>query len=340
MDLEAIVSRDLNLSEGVSRSFVVSVSGGMDSMILLNIMKNLSLKYPLDLHIFHTNFQLRGAESKRDEDFVRTAAKQYGISMTVKKVSLKKESAIQEQARKLRIAEAKSVKPRWEWIEAHHLNDQIETFLFKLFRGAGPRSLSGIRRQLMREGRSVWRPLLEISKSQLKNYAKKNKISWIEDSSNLTTKYDRNWIRLCLLPMIEERFPNAQEAMHRLMKLLALDEESKNQSFQNSQDEIVRSHQPLIWAWPAIKKLPKAQAQDFIHTFFRRHLKVELSQRHTVDLTKALERDVNFSFNAPKKILVRGKRQSAKVKFPQICFYQVSTKGLAPMCLEARDQIL
>lgn len=316
-----------------ARTFVISVSGGVDSSVLVFLLSELAQHFKIRLHLFHVNFQLRGRESVRDEKFVRALAKKYKISLTVKRVHIKTKTAIQEQARRLRISSAKSVKPKWEWIEAHHFDDQLETFFFKLFRGAGPRGLAGMKTKSIRENRCVFRPLLEISKAELRAFAKEHKLKFVEDSSNATDRYDRNWIRLKLLPLIEGRFPSARKSIQRLMKILGEEAAARNRVVRDTEKTVVTSKQPLVWSWAPLRDYADSDLNDFVLSFLREHLSVEMSHRHIVELTKGLKTFENFSFNAPKKILVRGRRRSGTVPFDQIRFYRDVDGQLAPVML-------
>jgi tRNA(Ile)-lysidine synthase len=186
---------------------LLAASGGVDSMVMIDLFRNGNYQ----IGIGHCNFQLRGAAADGDELLVINAAKTYNIPFHVKKFdtieySKKHGISIQMAARRL----------RYDWLEeirechgyaaistAHHLNDNIETLLFNLFRGTGLRGLTGIP---VRKGRVI-RPLLFASKDQIVKYAALRKISYREDQSNLETKYKRNLIRREIFPLIEKINP-------------------------------------------------------------------------------------------------------------------------------------
>ena len=152
------------------------------------------------------NYQLRGDESERDQEFVVDWCENRGIPYLIKKVSLVGEGSIQMEARNLRYA--------WfnELIEnegfnkvmlAHHLNDQFETALLNLTRGTG---ISGITGMHHFSG-VLCRPLLEFTRAELLDYVRKNSISWTEDTSNSSIDYNRNRIRHLVIPELEKLNP-------------------------------------------------------------------------------------------------------------------------------------
>ena len=214
--------------------FVLAVSGGVDSIVLAHIMHSLNAKCT----IAHVNFQLRAEESKRDEQFVRDFALQINIPFQVQVVDTQKYAAtykmgIQEAAREIRYAwfgalmqelsatenknsedqklNALSPKPiPVVLLTAHHANDQAETILMHLFRGTGIHGLTGIPMR-RKDVLNLARPLLNFSKKEIKEYAKANGLSYVEDSSNEKDDYSRNFIRNTIMPQVTEMYPNANE---------------------------------------------------------------------------------------------------------------------------------
>jgi tRNA(Ile)-lysidine synthase len=210
------------------------VSGGVDSIVLAHIMHNLHAKCT----IAHVNFQLRGEESNRDEQFVSAFALQHQIPIQVNVVETQKyadtyKMGIQEAAREIRYAwfgalmqeiaaaenkreetgKLNTLSPQPKpvvLLTAHHANDQAETILMQLFRGTGLHGLTGIpmrRKDIL----NVARPLLNFTKEEIKAYANSNGLSYVEDSSNEKDDYRRNFIRNTILPQVEEMYPNANE---------------------------------------------------------------------------------------------------------------------------------
>jgi tRNA(Ile)-lysidine synthase len=203
--------------------FLLAVSGGVDSIVLAHIMQSLQAKCT----IAHVNFQLRGAESERDEQFVRDFALQFNIPVKVQVVETTKyaetyKMGIQEAAREIRyawfgaliqdltVAEKSQVPEPVVLLTAHHANDQVETVLMHLFRGTGIHGLTGIPER-RNDVLNLARPLLAFSKDEIKEYAKDNGLSYVEDSSNEKDDYSRNFIRNTLMPQVQKIYATANE---------------------------------------------------------------------------------------------------------------------------------
>lgn len=186
---------------------LVAVSGGIDSMVMLNWL----IKLDYNISVAHANFNLRGIESNNDEFFVKNFCLKKNIIFHLKKFNTKN-YAIEN---KLSIQMAARIL-RYKWFEklvkennykfvaiAHNLEDSIETFFINLFRGTGIKGLLGI---IPYRGHII-RPLLNISKKEIKKYAITNKIEWRDDISNQDNRYLRNSIRNKLLPIVKEISP-------------------------------------------------------------------------------------------------------------------------------------
>jgi len=193
---------------------IVAVSGGVDSMVLLDLL----CKSGAAVTVAHCNFQLRGAESNRDEYFVRSLENDYDIPVLVKKFDTANYAAtqkkgIQEAARDLRYAWfaellAGSEHPSF-LLTAHQADDNIETLLIHFFRGTGIQGLTGIPEADFNN--RILRPLLFAKREEVLEYAMQQGISWVEDASNASVKYTRNHVRHHLLPQAKELFSGAED---------------------------------------------------------------------------------------------------------------------------------
>ncbi|WP_445723121.1 tRNA lysidine(34) synthetase TilS [Flavobacterium sp.] len=183
---------------------LLAVSGGVDSMVLLDLF----YKLRFDICVVHCNFQLRGKESDGDELFVQVKSKKlkvksYFIRFDTEKYSKENKLSIQIAARKLRynwFQELLSENQLDYLVTAHHLDDNVETFLINFTRGTGLEGLTGIPTQ----NGNIIRPLLPFSREEIENYALENKIQWREDSSNASDKYFRNKLRHDVVPILKE----------------------------------------------------------------------------------------------------------------------------------------
>ena len=214
-----------NFSSLLNNKFIVAVSGGVDSIVLLHLCRNLKLNFV----IAHCNFKLRGKESDDDELFVKNLAAKYKISFysnsfNTKELSNSSNKSVQMIARDLRYSWFNKLSEELGIdyiITAHHIDDSIETFLINLSRGAGINGFLGI----PEVNNKINRPLLAFTKDQLKSYALENKILFREDSSNKKKDYLRNQIRLEVIPKLKKINPYLLESFPKTIKKL---EQSKS----------------------------------------------------------------------------------------------------------------
>jgi len=215
---------------------LVAVSGGVDSVVLVDLLQRAGF----DFVMAHVNFQLRGSESERDEQFVRSLADKYGNELLVKKFDTKlyaeeHKLSIQEAARVLRYDWFSEILAGWQLagnhrqtvqyfiVTAHHADDNIETVLMHFFRGTGIQGMAGIQ-PLLKE-RQLIRPLLGFRKNELQLYAAARDLSFVEDSSNASDKYTRNYFRNQLLPQIKEVYPQVEEnLLHNIERFREIEE--------------------------------------------------------------------------------------------------------------------
>jgi tRNA(Ile)-lysidine synthase len=191
---------------------LLAVSGGIDSVVLAHLIK----KAGFEAEIAHCNFQLRGDESKRDEDFVRNLGKQlqfltHVIQFDTSNFAIENRLSKQEAARKLRYDWFKTLMQKdtsLRWIlTAHHADDNIETLMMHFFKGTG---IAGLR-AIPIKNESVLRPLLAFYREDIEKYANENNIHFVEDRSNATEAYTRNYFRLQLIPALEKVYPSVKE---------------------------------------------------------------------------------------------------------------------------------
>ncbi|MGM5631991.1 tRNA lysidine(34) synthetase TilS [Apibacter raozihei] len=185
-----------------NKKYLLAVSGGADSMVLLDLFVSSDLNYS----VVHCNFQLRGEDSLEDENLVRNYCDQKGIELFVRRFDTlsekKNRESVEMTARKLRYDYFFELCKNQSFdyiVTAHHLNDQAETFFINLLRGSGLKGLSGMNYLAGR----VLRPLLNCTQKEIISYALNKKILWREDHTNQELDYLRNKIRHIIIPELQ-----------------------------------------------------------------------------------------------------------------------------------------
>lgn len=197
-----LISAGVKSGEGL----VAAISGGADSMVLLDGLRALVSQDDLKLVVVHINHGLR-ASSVKDQGVVEAYCRKADLKLVVKKARFSNAKDVSEEAARLaRYKLLRQVKDKvgGQWIlTAHNRDDQVETIVFNFLRGSGVRGLGGMK--LISE--DILRPLLEVSKANLVKYAKTHKIDFATDETNAETKFTRNRIRHQLLPILREYNP-------------------------------------------------------------------------------------------------------------------------------------
>lgn len=193
--------------------YFVAVSGGVDSMLLLDLM----FEEKLPIQVLHVNYHLRGEESEQDELLVRNYCESNRIPITVESIYLKENLEInggnlQNEARKVRydfFQQELNKVSNSKLVLAHHLNDQLETFFLQLLRNSGLAGLSG----MSQAKNKLLRPLLNFKKEEIYLLAIERKINWREDKSNSKNDYSRNRLRNEIIPLLGSEIPSLQNSI-------------------------------------------------------------------------------------------------------------------------------
>lgn len=232
-------------------ALVVAVSGGADSVALLDALRQLAPAHGWQLHVAHVNHRLRGTESDADADFVAQLAARCGLPCTVQAIDVARaqraQASPENTARRLRYRVLAEI--AWKVgasciALAHHQDDQAETVLLHLLRGSGLGGLAGMRfgsPLLLDDGMTdtaggiqnndkaaeptiiLVRPLLNVSRAELRAYCARHNLPYREDSSNEATTPQRNWLRHAVLPLLETRYPAVARTLARAAHVLAED---------------------------------------------------------------------------------------------------------------------
>jgi len=196
---------------------LLGVSGGADSVALLHALVELGWRP----HVCHLNHQWRGVESDADAEFVQTLAAQLGLPCTIEARSVPHDEDAAREARHEFFGTVSKRTGISTLALAHTADDQAETFLLRLLRGAGAAGLSGIWPERQIAGLRVIRPLLEVTRAEVLAYLRERGLSHREDASNADVRFARNRVRHVLLPLLEREFnPGVRDALARTAEIL------------------------------------------------------------------------------------------------------------------------
>lgn len=226
-------------------SIVIGVSGGPDSMTLLNVLINLKQKLGISKIVVATVNHMIREEAEEETKFVENFCKSHGIEFYLKKVDVQEEAKSKKTSTELA---GRNV--RYDFFEevlkktgsnkiatAHNLNDNAETVLMNLLRGSGVSGLKGIEK--IRDGKFI-RPIIECKRSEIEQYCVDNKLNPRYDKTNNENTYTRNKIRNMLIPYIEENFnPNIVDSLNRLSTIATKEDEYIHKIVENSFENIM-----------------------------------------------------------------------------------------------------
>lgn len=250
--------------------FFIACSGGVDSMVLLHLAK----KYNLDIEILHVNYNLRGKDSAADAYFLEQYSSKNKIPISILVVDLKKElelngGNLQNEARRIRynfFGEKLNNTDNSKLLIAHHQNDQIETFWLQLFRGSGLKGMAG----MDKINNKIIRPLLNVSKDELVNYALKNQISWREDQSNSKLNYQRNLWRNKYLPFLNSQIPTINDSVLKLQEVFSSNLLEISKKINQVRNQIIQTN------YVEFKAISQFQSVEIVELF--RTLNIPLNQ--------------------------------------------------------------
>jgi len=201
------------------KRYLLAYSGGCDSHVLLHIFSELQrLKYIHTIRAVHVNHQLHDDSARWAEHCIQQCMP-YDIACDVISVSVDKNSGVglEAAARKARYAALQNfMTAQTILLTAQHADDQAETFLLQSLRGGGVKGLASMPMIKPFATGYLCRPLLHVTQTNISEYAKINKLNWVEDPSNLSTNFDRNFLRQNVIPVLKQRWPSLNKTVHRL----------------------------------------------------------------------------------------------------------------------------
>jgi len=241
---------------GSAPRWLIGFSGGLDSSVLLHLLSRLSQKNTLPpLIAVHVDHQLQSASAEWQQHCQRTCdALSIELARVVVDVERKPRTSLEDAARNARYAAFESLMRKDDvLLLAHHADDQAETFLLRALRGAGVVGLAAMSPSRPFAGGTLVRPLLDVDRASLQNYANENRIHHIDDPSNSDTQFDRNFLRNTILPQIAERWPRASARFNAAARHLA----QANELMQEiAQQDLAQCDIRTVWGSPSIALAP------------------------------------------------------------------------------------
>jgi len=221
---------------------LIALSGGPDSVFLLNFLLKYRRKYGIEIGATHVNHMIRGKEADSDEKFCKKLCSQVGVDYhTVKRnvpyLAKANKISIEEAAREIRYRELEKVMKKFGYDKiatAHNCSDNAETVFLNLIKGTGLKGLSGI--PIRRE--NIIRPILSVTKDEILEYLKKNNVQYLFDKTNLSNAYERNFIRNEIFPQIKKHLnPKIEQTLFKSSLIL-----KKQSAILNPAIKIISNH--------------------------------------------------------------------------------------------------
>lgn len=300
---------------------LVAVSGGIDSMTLLYILKKLSPLLKIEVLAAHLDHRIRES-SERDRKFVEDICRQWNVPVETAVVdvpALWKGSGktLEEVAREVRYSFLEKVAKKLGATKialAHHKNDLLETVLHRLVRGTGPLGIACI--PVKRE--KFIRPFLVFKRSEIEDYARRQKIPFVVDETNYDIKYTRNFIRHEIVPLLKKLNPNVENAVYRLVSISFMLREFVEETVQNFVREKVRFYKDFaVFEEPENSFLFLEVTRWVLKTLYGRtpdyEKLIESLKSKRVELWKDVFVERSFGYGAVGKTLFR-KRYKLEVK--------------------------
>ena len=252
---------------------IIAYSGGIDSQVLLHALMQLKQKKLIynDVTVCHVNHGLSKNAEKWQHLAEQECAK-LSVKLIVKCVNVKPQAqqSLEALARDARYDALKSIREKQSVIlTGHHSDDQTETFLLALKRGAGLKGLSAMAKSTPMAQHLLVRPLLDVSRHEIEQYAKTHALTWVEDESNSDTSFDRNFIRQEVIPLLRERWPSINNTVNRSAMHCSAGQELLDELAE--QDLVISQRSGDSLDISALKLLSPARFNNLIRFFMAQH---------------------------------------------------------------------
>lgn len=253
------------------QSVWVAYSGGIDSHVLLHVFKTLQAHLNFNLKAIHINHGLSPNANDWEKHCLQVCQSE-NVPLTVAylAINLEKDESIESKARSLRLQIFKELlKSNNDYLlTAHHLDDQVETFFLRVLRGSGIEGLGSIEEKAALGEGTLLRPLLKYSRQELLLYAKQHQLQWIEDESNQSIQFDRNFLRQHVLPLIKERWCSFEQPIFRLIEA---SEEASQLLMELAEQDLLKlkGSQPNTLSVKKLKQLTLARQKNCLRAWFK-----------------------------------------------------------------------
>lgn len=304
---EEKVLEDLKTFLKGNETLVIGVSGGSDSVFLLNCLvkfkeKNKNLK----IIVAHINHMLRGREAEKDMEFVEKLCKKLQVTFKAKEVDVETlskttKSSIEESGREIRYQFFEELFEEFKanyCLTAHHSDDNLETIMLNFVRGASVKGLSGMKRfSTKKSGLRIFRPLLCVSKDEIMDFLTKNHTEYRTDQSNLDTEITRNFLRHKVIPLLKKLNPNLSQTV--LKNASTFNELHKYLSTEvakwiEAHGEKKTDHHPTSFPVLQFAPLPSSMKKEIILTIYRNLTgdAKNIENKHIEEVVEIIDRNI------------------------------------------------
>lgn len=299
---------------------VLGVSGGPDSLFMLQILNKLKEELKFDIVVAHINHMLR-EEAESEEEFVKAFCQKIDIEFYSKRIDVEKYAnnnkiGLEEAGRKVRYEFFEEIKEKTNSNKiaiAHNKNDKVETIIMHLLRGSGISGLQGI--EPIKEGKII-RPIIEIERGKIERYCEENQLEPCIDKSNFENKYTRNKIRNVVIPYIKQEFnPNIVETITRLSEIITDENQYLVKQTEKTYKEILIEEQEnqTKLKLKEFNKLDKViKNRIILYTIAKlRGSSVGIEKIHIDDIIKLCQNNIGNKYLTPNKglkVLINDKK--------------------------------
>ena len=276
-----------------NKTILLGLSGGADSSVLFDILSKIK---NINLIAIHFNHNWRGIESDNDEKFAYNLAKSKNIPFYSEKTD-NNDKKTETMARELRYAFFEKCREKFRAdavFLAHNKNDNIETLIYRLIKGTGPRGLKSI----LKIRDCFYRPLLDFTRDEIIDYAKENNVQYITDNSNFDTKYKRNLIREEIIPLMKEINPEVINSISSFIKVNIMQQNLLDKIILETKKEIFEGDKILRDKFLSLDKELKFEiinSKVYDNKIYMINSKIEKCDREVI-LKEGINHFLNYKF--------------------------------------------